>query len=183
LEAIESRIERGNIPAAAASVAAPPTFNGSTLWSVFRRQFEIVAEHNLWLNREKSKYLITDFEGPGGRRATRNPDKYELLQALDDRFGDQRFAATYRCQLTTRTQKAGESMQDFATAFELLAHRAYPTLPEEHIEREAGKAIEYGVQDPDTKIQLLLGGEKSKRGPPRNTRTEGCFRSRQNIQK
>jgi hypothetical protein len=56
---------------------------------------------------------------------------------------------------------AGESLQDFATAIEQLAHRAYPTLPEDHIRREAGRAYAYGVKDLDIKIQLLLGGEKT----------------------
>jgi hypothetical protein len=36
-----------------------------------------------------------------------------------------------------------------------------PTLPEDHIRREAGKTFVYRVQDPDIKIQLLLGGEKT----------------------
>jgi hypothetical protein len=85
----------------------------------------------------------------------------ETLQALEDDFGDQHFAAVYRCQLTTRTQRAGESLQDFATAIEQLARRAYPTLSEDHIWREAGKAFAYGVGDPEIKIQLLLGGEKT----------------------
>jgi hypothetical protein len=30
----------------------------------------------------------------------------------------------------------------------------------DHIWREAGKAFVFGVEDPDIKIQLLLGGEK-----------------------
>jgi hypothetical protein len=76
----------------------------------------------------------------------------EILRALEDRFGDQRFSASYRCQLTSRTQKAGESLQDFATAIEQLSHRAYPTLPEDHVRREAGRSFTYGVKDPDIKI-------------------------------
>jgi hypothetical protein len=60
----------------------------------------------------------------------------------------QLLAAANGCQLPIRTQKAGESMQDFATA--------YPTLPEDHIGGEAGKAFAYGVEDPDIKTQLLL---------------------------
>jgi hypothetical protein len=43
------------------------------------------------------------------------------------------------------------------TAIELLAHHAYPMLPEDHIGREAAKAFAYGVEDTDIKIQLLLG--------------------------
>jgi hypothetical protein len=85
----------------------------------------------------------------------------ETLQTLEDRFEDQHLAAAFRSQLKTKTQRAGESLQDFATAIEQLAHRVYPTLPEEHIRREAGKAFADGVQDPDIKIKLLLGGEKT----------------------
>jgi hypothetical protein len=69
--------------------------------------------------------------------------------------------ALFRCQIKSRTLRAGESLQDFVTAIEQLAHRNYPTLPEEHIRREAGKAFEGGVEDPDIKIQLFLGVEKT----------------------
>jgi hypothetical protein len=156
--------KRGSRQTVSKNAAQPPTFNGNTSWSEFRRQFYIVAKHNHRSHREKSTYLITALKGraadvlPG---IPTNTTYEDTLQALEDRFGDQHFAAAYRCQLTTRTQKAGESLQDFATAIELLAHRAYPTLPEGHIGREAGKAFAYGVHDPDIKIQLLLGGEKT----------------------
>jgi hypothetical protein len=109
LEAVGTRIERGHTPAAGASAAPPPALDGSTLWGVFRRQFEIVAEHNRWSNREKSTYLITALKTraadvlPG---IPANTTYENTLQALEDRFGDQHFAAAYRCQLTTRTQKA-----------------------------------------------------------------------------
>jgi hypothetical protein len=76
LEAVEMRTERGNTPAVGASANPPPTFNGrSTLWSVFRRQFEIVAEHNRWSNREKSTYLITALKG---RRRTCYPESQQI---------------------------------------------------------------------------------------------------------
>jgi hypothetical protein len=63
----------------------------------------------------------------------------EILQALEDGFGDQHLAAEYRSQLKTRTQGVGESLQEFAIAIQHLAHRVYPALPEAHIRREAGK--------------------------------------------
>jgi hypothetical protein len=108
--------------------------------------------------------LITDMEG----RAVEvlygillNATYEETLQALENRFGDQHFAAAYRCQLTTRTQKARKSLQDFATNTELLAHRVYPTMPEDHIKGEAGKSFAYRLLDPDIHIPLLLGGKKT----------------------
>jgi hypothetical protein len=39
--------------------------------------------------------------------------------------------------------------------------RAYPTLPVEYIRREAGRAFVDGIEDPDIKIKLLLGGEQT----------------------
>jgi hypothetical protein len=85
----------------------------------------------------------------------------EILQALEDCFGEDLFGAAYRSQLKVRMQKAGESLQDFATAIQQLAHRAYPALPEEHIRREAVKAFVDGIEDYGGKIRLLLGGEKT----------------------
>jgi hypothetical protein len=164
LEAVEARAELGRAQGVGTSTVQPPTFNGNTSWSVFRPQFETVTEHNHWLDKEKSTYLITELKGQTADVLHGFPTNmtYEgTLQALEDRFGDQHFAAAYRCQLTTRTQEAGESLQDFATAVEQLAHRAYHTLPEEYVWREAGRAFAYGVADPDINIQLLLGGQKT----------------------
>jgi hypothetical protein len=77
------------------------------------------------------------------------------------RFGDENFVVAYRSQLKSRRERAGESLQEFAIANEILAHRAYPTLPEEYIRQEAGRAFVDGVEDSDIKIQLLLGGENT----------------------
>jgi hypothetical protein len=44
---------------------------------------------------------------------------------------------------------------------EQLAHRAYPTLSEKNIRRKASQAFADGAEDPDIKLQLLLGGEKT----------------------
>jgi hypothetical protein len=143
------------------SAVQPPTFNGNTSWSVFRRQFEIIVDHNPWSDREISTYQLTSLNGRAADVLHNIPTSttYEdTLQARAENFGTQHFAAAYRCQLTW-TQKAGESLQGFATAIERLAHHAYHNLSEDHIRREAGNAFSYCVRDPDIKMQLLLGGE------------------------
>jgi hypothetical protein len=163
LETVGTRTERGNTPAVGASASPPPTFNGTTSWSVFLRQSEIVAEHNSWSNREKSTYLIRALKERAANVLPGIPTNttYENnFQALEDRFGDQHFAVANRYKVRTRTQKAGESLQDFTTALELLAHRANPTLPEDHIGREAGKTFAYRVQDKD-KNSTAARGRKS----------------------
>jgi hypothetical protein len=90
----------------------------------------------------------------------------DTLQALEDRFGDQHNAAAYRCQRTS-TQKTREPLQGFSTAIEQLAHLACPTLSEDHMRREAGKAFSYWVRDLDINILLLMGGEKTVSGAQR----------------
>jgi hypothetical protein len=101
LEEIKAVAERGSRPTVGMNAAQPPTFNGNTSCFALRRQFEIVAEHNKWSDREKSMYLITALKGraaevlPG---ITTNSTYGDTLQALEDWFGDQHFSAAYCCQ-------------------------------------------------------------------------------------
>jgi hypothetical protein len=163
---VEARVELGvgGRIANDAGRAKPPNFDGSTLWAMFLRQFETVADHNRWTPREKTTYSIAPLQGRACdvlHGVLRGATYEETIEALEDRFGDQHLAAAYRSQVKTRTQKAGESQQEFATAIEQLDHRAYTALPEDHVRKEAGRAFTDGVEDPDIKIQLLLGGENS----------------------
>jgi hypothetical protein len=163
---VEARVELGvsGHTGNDARRAKPPKFDGSTSWAMFRRHFETVAEHNCWMPREKVTYLIAALQGRACdvlHGAPRGAMYEETFEALEDRFGDQHLAAAYRSQLKTQTQKAGESLQEFAAAIEQLAHRHYPALPEDHVRKDVGRAFTDGVEDPDLKIQLLLGGEKT----------------------
>jgi hypothetical protein len=74
-ETRHTRAEGADTPGVGTCSAQPPTFDGNTTWSVFRRQFEVVAEHNQWSDQDKSTYLITALKG---RRAIRHSDKYDL---------------------------------------------------------------------------------------------------------
>jgi hypothetical protein len=89
LEEVKAVKERRSRPAAFASTAQPPTFNGNTSWSIFRRQFETVAKNNHWSQQEKSTYLITDLKGRAADVLHRNPTNaiyHKTLQALEARF-------------------------------------------------------------------------------------------------
>jgi hypothetical protein len=47
-------------------------------------------------------------------------------------------------QLKMRTQRVEESLQEFVTTVEQLAHCAYPALPEDHVRRQASGRRENG---------------------------------------
>jgi hypothetical protein len=59
LAALEARTRRagGGSAGANADKVKPPTFDGSTSWVVFHRQFEAAAIHNDWTPREKAAHL------------------------------------------------------------------------------------------------------------------------------
>jgi hypothetical protein len=100
---------------------------------MFRRQFETIAELNRWMPREKATYLIAALQGRASDELHWVPTGAtyeEAINALEDRFGDQHLAAAYRSQPKVRTQKAGESPHEFATAIKQLA-----TAPALHCRR------------------------------------------------
>jgi benzoyl-CoA reductase/2-hydroxyglutaryl-CoA dehydratase subunit BcrC/BadD/HgdB len=92
LEEIEARAERGSRPAACASAAQSPTFDLTTSWAVFQRQFETVAEHNCCTWQGKYTYLTTALQGRAAdvlHGISRSATYEETLHDLKDRFGDQ----------------------------------------------------------------------------------------------
>jgi hypothetical protein len=93
---VAARAEWGRGTEACASIAQPPKFNGTTSWAVFRHQFETVAEHNSWTRQEKSTYLITVLQGRATDMLRGNLKGATYEVALEVRFGNQHFAATYR---------------------------------------------------------------------------------------
>jgi hypothetical protein len=168
LKEVEAEAKRGRGTRISVGVAKPPKFDGTTPWAMFRCQFETVAEHNCWTCQEKSTYLISTLQG-WVTDMLQGVLKGVTLEALEDCFGDQHLAPAYRSQLKTRTQGVGKSSKNLPQ----LAYRSYPTLLEDHIRRETGKAFTDRVEDPATKIQMLLLGEDSERGSQAGPQTAG----------
>jgi hypothetical protein len=54
LEVVEARAKQGRGPGVCANAAQLPTFDGTTSWAVFHRQFNTIAEYNHWSYKEKS---------------------------------------------------------------------------------------------------------------------------------
>jgi hypothetical protein len=60
-------------------------------WTVFRRQFEAVAEHNYLERLENSTYLITALQGRNTgvlHEVPKGATCEEIIETLEDRFGD-----------------------------------------------------------------------------------------------
>ena len=94
----------------------PPCFDGSSLLSVFKFQFETVASRNGWDDDEKALELILALKGAAAGiletiPTSRRNNYSELMLALQRRFGDDHKRELYRMGLRCRAQKANESLK------------------------------------------------------------------------
>ena len=141
-----------------------PKFDGTTSWTIFRRQFEATAAHNGWTPEEKTTQLLTALQGQASEIFHSVPEDgkaTEIMAALEGRYGDHQLAAAFRTQLKTRVQQSGESLQEFAMAVEQLAHKALRGLPTNFVAGEAAYTFGSGVRDPDIRQQLLLAEHRT----------------------
>jgi hypothetical protein len=139
-----------------------PLFNGSTSYTVFRRQFEALVGRYKWASCAKPTHFLVALQGSATDVLHGDPKQVtyeEAIDTLEDCFRDQHLAATYRSQLKIRNHSIGESLQEFATSVQQSVHRNYPALPKYHVRREADRIMADSVGD--INIQLLLGGEKT----------------------
>jgi hypothetical protein len=126
----------------------PPKFDGATSWVVFHRQFEAAAVQNGWIPNEKAAPLLSVLHINAADILHTVPPKatYEdIVESLRDHFGDHQLPGAYRSQLKARVQASGETLQKFAAAVELLAHRAFVGLPVAFIQAEAAHSFVDGV--------------------------------------
>jgi hypothetical protein len=95
--------------------------------------------HYKWASSVKATHLLAALQGTASDVLHRVPKEVtykETIKALEDCFGDQHQATAYRSQLKMTTQYTGNSLPEFNTAIEQLAHRTNPALPEYHARRE-----------------------------------------------
>jgi hypothetical protein len=99
LEDVETWAENGRGIQNSVREVEPPIFPGTSSWTVFRRQFDIVLEYNFWTHQKKSTLFIIDLQWRTTymlRAIPKGTTYEEAIQTLVDHFEDQYFAAAYR---------------------------------------------------------------------------------------
>ncbi|XP_049316347.1 uncharacterized protein LOC105224248 isoform X1 [Bactrocera dorsalis] len=133
-----------------------PTFDGSIPFQIFKLQFEKTAMANNWNAADKVASLFVSLKGPAAEILQTIPDcerdNYEaLMSAIERRYGSEHRKQIYQIELQNRGQKMNESLQEFATEIERLAHLANADAPVEYIERVKIQCFINGIRDVDTK--------------------------------
>ncbi|XP_067638298.1 uncharacterized protein [Eurosta solidaginis] len=153
VDALRGRIQELQLNRPAVSASNPkvktPSFDGSVHFQVFKLQFEKSAAVNNWNAEDKVAALA--LKGPAAEILQTIPE-YErnncetLMSALERRYGSEHRKHIFQIELQNRYQKANETLQEFASDIERLAHLSNADAPEEYTERVKIQSFINGIR-------------------------------------
>ena len=108
-----------------------PPFNGKEDWKIWVSRFETVAERRGWSDDKKLDNLIPKLPGKAGefmftqlQRGTLSCYN-ELIKELNSKFRVVETKRTFAVQFSQRTQRQGETAEEFAAELKRLYAKAY----------------------------------------------------------
>ena len=113
---------------------------------------EAAATANLWEEEQKATALVIALRGAAleilQTLSEEDRNKYSALTAvLELRFGDEHLRQVFAAQVKTRTQKVGESLQEFEADVKRLVRLAYTNAPPTFQETLAIETFVNGIRD------------------------------------
>ncbi|XP_072397444.1 uncharacterized protein [Diabrotica undecimpunctata] len=143
-----------------------PTFDGKSSWNNYMKQFESAARANGWSEKEKAVNLTIALRGDAldvlQTIAVEETDDFEQLKKrLNMRYGHEHLEHVYQSQLKNRRQKKDEALQEYEVDIARLVRYAYPTAPEDMMEKLAVQTFIDGLRDHEMQRTLRLARHKT----------------------
>ncbi|KAJ8942459.1 hypothetical protein NQ318_002672 [Aromia moschata] len=118
----------------------PPTYDGQSSWSIYRRKFEAAAKANGWTSQEMATSLVISLRGQALEILQSIPEEQQndydrIIGALEIRYGHKYLRQVYQSQIKSRQQRSNESLQEYEADIERPIHLAYPQAPKEFLEQ------------------------------------------------
>ncbi|KAJ8952015.1 hypothetical protein NQ318_023456 [Aromia moschata] len=140
----------------------PPTYDGQSSWSMYRRQFEAAAKANGWTPQEMATSLVISLRGQALEILQSIPEEQQndydrIVGALEIRYGHKYLRQVYQSQIKSRQQRSNESLQEYEADIERLVHLAYPQAPKEFLEQIGIQTFIDGLVDTEMQQALRLG--------------------------
>ncbi|KAJ8954406.1 hypothetical protein NQ318_011080 [Aromia moschata] len=140
----------------------PPTYDGQSSWSMYRRQFEAAAKANGWTSQEMATSLVISLRGQALEILQSIPEERQndydrIVGALEIRYGHKYLRQVYQSQIKSRQQRTNESLQEYEADIERLVHLAYPQAPKEFLEQIGIQTFIDGLLDTEMQQALRLG--------------------------
>ncbi|KAJ8943823.1 hypothetical protein NQ318_020895 [Aromia moschata] len=143
-------------------ILKPPTYDGQSSWSMYRRQFEAAAKANGWTSQEMATSLVISLRGQALEILQSIPEEQQndydrIIGALEIRYGHKYLRQVYQSQIKSRQQRSNESLQEYEADIERLIHLAYPQAPKEFLEQIGIQTFIDGLVDTEMQQALRLG--------------------------
>lgn len=137
----------------------PPVFDGTTTWSNYLTQFELVAEMNDWNQHQKALNLATSLRGEaqsilGDLDAEGIHDYFALVNQLNQRFGSEHQTEMFRAILRNRVRQPRETLPTLAHEIRKLVKQAYPTGEHGLLDNLAKEHFIDSLPDADTRWKI-----------------------------
>ena len=142
-----------------------PPFNGKEDWKVWASRFETVAERRGWSDDKKLDNLIPKLQGKAGEfvftqlpRGTLSCYS-ELIKELNSRFRVVETTRTFAAQFSQRTQRQGETAEEFAAELKRLYAKAYNFRGETTRQEDLVRRFLDGLRDSDARFEVEYNKE------------------------
>ena len=142
-----------------------PPFNGKEDWKVWVSRFETVAERRGWSDDKKLDNLIPKLQGKAGEfvftqlpRGTLSCYS-ELIKELNSRFRVVETKRTFAAQFSKRTQRQGETAEEFAAELKRLYAKAYSFRSEATRQEDLVRRFLDGLRDSDARFEVEYNKE------------------------
>ncbi|KAJ8956131.1 hypothetical protein NQ318_016586 [Aromia moschata] len=143
-------------------ILKPPTYDGQSSWSMYRRHFEAAAKANGWTSQEMATSLVISLRCQALEILQSIPEEQQndydrIVGALEIRYGHKYLRQVYQYQIKSRQQRTNESLQEYESDIERLIHVAYPQAPKEFLEQIGIQSFIDGLLDTEMQQALRLG--------------------------
>lgn len=138
----------------------PPIYDGTTSWTDYLLQFELVAELNDWNERTKALSLATSLRGVAqsvlGDLSPMGRHHYpSLVACLNQRFGPENQNEMFWVMLNNRTRKPKETLPELAHEIRRLVKLAHPTAEHAMLEDLSKKHFMNALPDADMRLHIV----------------------------
>lgn len=147
------------------NVVKLPPFNGKEDWKVWVSRFEAIAERRSWSDEMKLDNLLPKLQGKAGEFVfTQLPrhtlsDYGALIKELNSRFRVVETKKTFAAKFSQRTQKPGETAEEYAAELKRLYAKAYTFRDENTRQEDLVRRFLDGLRDSDARFEVEYNKE------------------------
>lgn len=144
----------------------PGSYDGSSAWSLYERQFNMISKVNGWSPSQKAANLTASLSGPAlvvlGSLSDSDSENFDsICAALKLRFGEEHLSKLYFTQFENRRQGPKEDLASLGNDIERLARHSLTDCAEKARDQIARAKFINAIRNPELRYHLRLAAPTS----------------------